>query len=341
MANRQFTRLAVAGFLIALGSCGGSSTDATTTVQPDDPGATHSKDSASALIALYDGWTAAYKAGDWDKVASFFADDATFQTGNNPQKLVGGAAIAKTLQMVTVGFPDMESHTLAVLAKNGWLADVVLSRGTNSGALMGQPATNKRTSFVAMQIWRVNKDGKIQSVVAHADNLNFLGHLGMFPGEARPVDETAPAAKVQVVGAPANPANEAIVKGLVTGIDAHDAEAITALYDGEAVLDDVSALGEAAKTQAIRGYWQALFAMFPDVKYTGVEIQSVGDHVVMSYDFEGTNSGDMPRFGAKATGKPLKMVAADVFKIVDGKIVRHDIFVDGMSVGIMLGLMKF
>jgi predicted ester cyclase len=48
-----------------------------------------------------------------------------------------------------------------------------------------------------------------------------------------------------------------------------------------------------------------------------------GDRVMLFADVQGTVRGDLPAYGIKGSGQPLKVSTAQVFRIVQGKIAEH------------------
>lgn len=84
------------------------------------------------------------------------------------------------------------------------------------------------------------------------------------------------------------------------------------------------------------------FAMYhtaiPDQKFEITDIAGVGDMVWVHGRLKGTNSGSMGP-GMPATGKTVDVDFFDKLKIVDGMMVEHWGFIDGMAMMMQLGMM--
>ena len=319
----------------------GSSTPTVPTVPttPTTPQTGAQEVQSEAALAVYNQWEEALEKRDYERVASFYAPGATLQTGNNPQLITGGEAIAKTFKGLTDSFPDLESKTLAVMARPKRVISISLSSGTQTKPMMGMPATNKLTSFQALNVIDFDEAGKITKMVAYADNLNFLAQLGLWQGAARPPEEAAIEEATVITDGPSEE-TKAVLNKLTSAIAAHDSSAVAALYHPDAILNDMSAVSMISGA-AIEAYWQTLFVQFPDLRYAEAAVETFGDYGVIVYKFEGTEKGPNKRFSAEPTDKALSLFSADAFRVIDGKIASQGIFMDGMAVGITLGHMKF
>jgi predicted ester cyclase len=74
----------------------------------------------------------------------------------------------------------------------------------------------------------------------------------------------------------------------------------------------------------IAGFKKAIMewrTAFPDTKIAIEDIFANGDKVVIRSIQTGTQTGELG--GMKATGKPIKVEAIDIVRIVDGKMVEH------------------
>lgn len=81
---------------------------------------------------------------------------------------------------------------------------------------------------------------------------------------------------------------------------------------------------------------QGVRAAFPDRKNTVTRLLGQGDKVAATFKIEAVHSGNL--FGIEATGKPINIDAAAVFKLKDGKIIEEWIMADEAALLRQLGV---
>ena len=87
------------------------------------------------------------------------------------------------------GFPDVHVTTNFMVAEGDTVVSHVTMTGTNSGAMMGMPATNKQVSVDGVDIIVV-KDGKAVERWGIFDNRKMMQDLGMMPQQGMMQDTT-------------------------------------------------------------------------------------------------------------------------------------------------------
>jgi len=129
--------------------------------------------------------------------------------------------------------------------------------------------------------------------------------------------------------------NKALVRQFADRINAKDLENALTLFSPSYV--EHSALpGMPAGAEAVRAYFSMLFAGFPDVHATILDMIAEGDKVVLRASTEGTHSGLF--LGIPPTGRHAKWSFIDIHRIADGKIVEHWVETDQMRLMQQLGL---
>jgi len=100
-------------------------------------------------------------------------------------------------------------------------------------------------------------------------------------------------------------------------------------------------MGELCGIEPFLAYAQGFRRAFPDGRIHGDRYVESGDVVVVEGRFTGTNNGplDTPAGQLPATGQPMELAFADVFRVVDGKITEHRIYYDVATMMGQLGLM--
>ena len=121
-------------------------------------------------------------------------------------------------------------------------------------------------------------------------------------------------------------------------INAHDAEAIGALYADDAVFSEPA--GEFRGREAIVQYWERFFAAFPDLNGRDEFKAESGDTAINEWWFSGTNSGPMetPEGTMPATGKQVKLAGCDALTVREGRIRSHRAYYEQLGVMTQLGL---
>jgi steroid delta-isomerase-like uncharacterized protein len=121
-------------------------------------------------------------------------------------------------------------------------------------------------------------------------------------------------------------------------INAHDAEAIGALYAEDAVFSDPS--GEYRGREAIVEYWQGFFTAFPDVRGRDEFKAESGDTAINEWSASGTHTGPLETAEGSipATGKPVTLRGCDVATVRDGLIQSHRAYYDQLGFMTQLGL---
>jgi steroid delta-isomerase-like uncharacterized protein len=113
-----------------------------------------------------------------------------------------------------------------------------------------------------------------------------------------------------------------------------------------AVVDEVAAsdLVIHASSQDIRGregakqYVTALRAGFPDLRFTIEDQVAEGDQVVTRWSACGTHEGTFE--GIPATGRPVRLVGADIDRIVGGKVIECWVHMDELGLMRQLGVVE-
>jgi len=129
--------------------------------------------------------------------------------------------------------------------------------------------------------------------------------------------------------------NKALIHQLADRINAKDLERALTLFSPNYV-EHSAFPGMPMGVEAVRAYFSMLFAGFPDVQATILDMIAEGDKVVLRASSEGTHTG--PFMGIPPTGKHAKWSFIDISRIENGKIVEHWNETDQMSLMQQLGL---
>jgi predicted ester cyclase len=105
-------------------------------------------------------FTVAFAAGDTDTLSEIVAEDVIDHNAR-PGQAPGRQALIDAVNGFKSGFPnDLETSIEQEVAEGDLVVHYGVMSGTNTGELMGRPASNERVAFAWMDIHRV-QDGKI------------------------------------------------------------------------------------------------------------------------------------------------------------------------------------
>ena len=135
--------------------------------------------STEANKAVVRKWYEEWNKGNMEGVTALFAADA-IDHNPFPGQAPGREGIMQSLGVFHNAFPDLQITLTHLLAEGDKIVDHGVARGTNTGAMLGIPATGKRVEITASNIWRV-ADGKVMELWHIEDLLGMMQQLGVIP----------------------------------------------------------------------------------------------------------------------------------------------------------------
>jgi predicted ester cyclase len=130
----------------------------------------------AAYTALCAAWDAG-KADELDKYISVNSVDHNMMPGQEP----GLAGLKKIVMEMKTAFPDQKTTIDAMYTDSNMLIARTSASGTNSGPMMGKPATNKKmTGVMGVDIMRW-ENGKFVEHWGIFDVASMMMQLGMMP----------------------------------------------------------------------------------------------------------------------------------------------------------------
>jgi steroid delta-isomerase-like uncharacterized protein len=249
--------------------------------------------------------------------------------------------MANIIQSNWTAFPDGKGAPVLTLVSGNRVFSVEHFTGTNTGEMMGMPATGKKVGYLFLHDFTMSGPGPVERMDGYIDMATIMGQLGVSPAPHRPVMEAAPEATVVIAkDDETEKSNLELAKKALEAFNSHDVKAVTALYADDVVFADqtmpADIKGKKEFTKALNGFYKA----FPDIKAESTHMLAAGDYVVATNVMTGTNKGAMPEMGLKKpTNKSIEVHGAEIMKFQDGKIVEHWLFGNGMAWAIQLGLM--
>ncbi|MEP7235974.1 MAG: ester cyclase [Ignavibacteriota bacterium] len=189
----KLSYLIVAGCaVLSLGSC----------AKKDGGADSAMKMKADSMKAAYTAISAAWDAGKTDEFGKYIADNVV-DHDPMPGAKPGLAGMKEMAGMMKTWYPDMKSTIEDMRVEGDVISVRFKSAGTNSGAMMGMPATNKKMSDVEgieMMRW---ENGKFVEHWGVFDVMKMMQQLGMMPAPgahpegdmSKPMDEKGGADK--------------------------------------------------------------------------------------------------------------------------------------------------
>jgi steroid delta-isomerase-like uncharacterized protein len=127
----------------------------------------------------------AFESGNLDQYDQLVAADATTHDAQDPfTDLRGPEHIKRLVQMYRKAFSDIHFDIKRQIAEDEYVATLLEASGVNSGELMGQPATGKRSTVMITSTDKI-VDGKITETWTTWDTLGMLQQLGLAPKGAQ------------------------------------------------------------------------------------------------------------------------------------------------------------
>jgi steroid delta-isomerase-like uncharacterized protein len=131
----------------------------------------------AAIMKIYE----AFETGNTDSLGNYVAEDAMDHAMDTMITKKQGLAGLKDVIMVNrAAFPDLRLTVNTMATSGDTLLAYYTFTGTNSGMMMGMPATNKSVKVDGVDIV-VFKDGKAVEHWEVTDRLGMMKQLGMMP----------------------------------------------------------------------------------------------------------------------------------------------------------------
>ena len=285
---------------------------------------------------------------DWVKedaswVERCYAENAVMiQMDGMEGPIKGRAAIADNTRALWEGF-TLDGEQKVILASGSTIAVIGLLSGTNDGPMMGKPATKKKFGSMFASVSTLDDQGRVVEEHLYYDPVTMMSQLGVAKTPARKAMAKS-GAEPMIVIAGETDAEKANVEAVRAGFELlnnHDAKGLAAKYDAKAVFSDHAMKADIKGGKAVGATMAEYLKAFPDVNQDVTNMWAAGDYVVVETHVTGTNKGTSKTMGIKkATGKPIDLHGAHVFKLANGKAVEHWVFTNGMAFAMQLGLMK-
>jgi steroid delta-isomerase-like uncharacterized protein len=111
--------------------------------------------------------------------------------------------------------------------------------------------------------------------------------------------------------------------------NAHDADAVAAVFAEDAVVREIGGAGESRGRAAVRARAAALMAAFPDLRLERVELIIDGHRHADRWVLSGTHRGEL--FGIAPTGRAVRIEGATFTRLNDAGLVSEDVHMSDVA----------
>ena len=123
--------------------------------------------------------TEVFGQGNLAAIALFFGPDFK-EHEEGPGKDRGREGLKEIVRSVRGGFPDLQVHVEAISEEGDQTWARVTFSGTNTGELMGHPATGRKATWTAIDQCRY-REGKMIEHWGVVDLLSMMQQIGLVP----------------------------------------------------------------------------------------------------------------------------------------------------------------
>ena len=133
-----------------------------------------------ANIAGYMAVSDMIMSGKMDGMNKYIADNYN-EHQMMPGQKPGLAGLKEMMSMMKTAYPDMKWTVNDIIADSNTIWAHFTMTGTNSGPMMGMPATNKKINVQGVDIIRLGADGKATDHWGYMEEQKMMMQLGMMP----------------------------------------------------------------------------------------------------------------------------------------------------------------
>ena len=149
-------------------------------------------DNGAAMKARFTALNGCFNTGNLAAIDTILDANAVDHSQDTSMHLPNGPeGLKKLLTMYRQGSPDLKSDVKMMTAEGDIVMVYGTMSGTNTGPMMGMPATNKKWSMDFADVVKFGPDLKITEHWGVYDGMKMMMDLGMIPSGPPPVDKKA------------------------------------------------------------------------------------------------------------------------------------------------------
>jgi steroid delta-isomerase-like uncharacterized protein len=260
-----------------------------------------------------------WNQGTLDVADEIFTADFTRYDPGNPDfsGTVGPEGYKQLVSTYRVAFPDTYWTVDDMVAEGDLVTARWTSVGTNTGELMGMPATDLPVTVTGLTTVRI-VEGKIAVEWDDWDSMGLMEQLGFAEATREGYAWSDPS---ELTGDPGDPeANKAVVMRYVEAWNQRNLDMVDEVMIADVIHHDPVMYPGDSILEKHKQTLSMYFSAFPDI-HIDVEIAfAEGDKVAMHGTAAGTHQDEL--MGVPATGRQVAWTWTTVSRIADGKIVE-------------------
>ncbi|MCP4599428.1 MAG: nuclear transport factor 2 family protein [Proteobacteria bacterium] len=260
----------------------------------------------AALIALFD------PGIEW-----------THETASK-KTIQGRAPLAKALIQERGSFPDCTIGMERIIVHDKDLVVQGVFRGTHRGMVHNIEPTGKKVSYKFIYFVST-EDGKITRNICYFNPAAALKHVGAISVEKAPFPKWSE--KFKVVRGKSDAKNIELVKQFYSLWEAGDLDKLDELVSAEFNLEICATVESFTDLAEVKNYMKKVHTEFGKMKFVVKHMSAVGPYVVVRSILTGVHRMK-PEGQDKPADKELEISHAHVFKLLEGKLVKADIYFD-------------
>lgn len=314
----------------------GPAGSAITKSAPEDAAPSQAKAATpEARVARFRACVAAFNTGDAKTLGTCYSDKSVREQVDSVPELFaeGPEKIVEMIVQQRAAFPDLALHPQLVIVSGDQIAAVHHVSGKNSAEAGGMTATNKNLGIYEAELVTMAEDGTFTSDRFFVDQPTVYHQLGLLANDTSPAAIAKPDGEPEILIAKNDDketANKALVKKILEAVSKKDAAVIES-HAGDAIKFVFH--GERAKVAGKKAYMKWMRDTLGSTEEGLVDVKGMwaaGDAVVVYDVFNGIPKG--------APDKTVRTNVVQVFRIADGKVVHHEMFVNRLTAAVQLGV---
>lgn len=127
-------------------------------------------------------------SGKMDDIGKFVADNMVEHQKMSPDQKDGIAGMKEMMTEMRAAYPDFKFTVHEITADTNMVWARFTMTGTNSGPMMGMPATNKQISVDGVDVLRI-ENGKAVEHWGYMEEMKMMQQLGMMPPPPAPSEK--------------------------------------------------------------------------------------------------------------------------------------------------------
>ena len=289
-----------------------------------------------AKLARYQECLAAFNAGNSEQIAGCFGPTSVREQIDSVPELSaeGPEKIVEMIAQQRAAFPDLTVTPRLIVVEGDTIAALLHVSGKNSAAAGGMKATNKQLGIYEAELVTMAPDGTFARDNFYVDQPTIYHQLGLLANDTSPAALDKPTAAPELLiakGDATETANKALVHKVLEAVSKKDAATIEA-----AAADTIKLTfhGEKQKIDTKKAYMKWMKDTLASTDEGTVTVKgtwAAGDAVVVLDLFTGIPKGNLD-------DKQIKTNVVQFFRVADGKIIQHEMFVNRLNTAVQLGI---